>query len=283
MREWGFPAVAATLAAIAQINGQAARPDRGLYQVLGPSISDVTVLDEGFGNQVVRGKPFTALEERHSLQILRDGTRIENDRKDRLFRDSQGRTRVEETNGTATIFDLVAGFRAELDPSSKTARKGSAALAFAVLGNLLKSQPNPGTTKGVMSETTENLKPQLVSGIMAQGVRTTMIIPKGQIGNSREIKVVTERWVSSDLQMLIKSTNSDPRFGDTTYLLTAIDQREPDASLFQIPSTYTVVNIDGGRGGRSPIPGGRSGGPGGRSGTPQQVLDDFNNVLKDKK
>jgi hypothetical protein len=281
MRKWGFRAAAATLAAIAQLTGQAARPGRGLYQVLGPSISDVTVLDEGFGNQVVRGKPFTALEERHSLQILRDGTRIENDRKDRVFRDSQGRTRVEEMNGAATIFDAVTNMRAELDPSTKTARKG-VPLAFA-LRNILPAQPSPGTTKGVTSETTVKLKPQLVNGIMAEGVRTTMIIPKGQIGNSREIKVVTERWVSSDLQMLIKSTNSDPRFGDTTYLLTAIDQREPDASLFQIPSTYTVVNEGGRGGGRSPIPGGRSGGPAGRSGTPQQLLDDFNNVLKDKK
>jgi hypothetical protein len=281
MGKWGFQAAAATLAAIAQLTGQAARPDRGLYQVLGPSISDVTVLDEGFGNQVVRGKPFTAIEERHSLQILRDGTRIENNVKDRLFRDSQGRTRVEEMNGAATIFDAVTNIRAELDPSTKTARRGIP-LALA-LRSILQSQPNPGTTKGVMSETTENLKPQLVSGIMAQGVRTTMVIPKGQIGNNREIKVVTERWVSSDLQMLIKSTNSDPRFGDTTYLLTAIDQHEPEASLFQIPSTYTIVNEGGRNGGRSPVPGGRSGGPGGRSGTPQQLLDDYNNLLKDKK
>jgi hypothetical protein len=281
MSKWGFQAAAATLAAIAQLTGQAARPDRGLYQVLGPSISDVTVLDEGFGNQVVRGKPFTAIEERHSLQILRDGTRIENNVKDRLFRDSQGRTRVEEMNGAATIFDAVTNIRAELDPSTKTARRGIP-LALA-LRSILQSQPNPGTTKGVMSETTENLKPQLVSGIMAQGVRTTMVIPKGQIGNNREIKVVTERWVSSDLQMLIKSTNSDPRFGDTTYLLTAIDQHEPEASLFQIPSTYTIVNEGGRNGGRSPVPGGRSGGPGGRSGTPQQLLDDYNNLLKDKK
>ena len=54
MREWGFRAIAATLAAIAQLRGQAARPDRGLYQVLGPSISDVTVLDAYTGNTRTR-------------------------------------------------------------------------------------------------------------------------------------------------------------------------------------------------------------------------------------
>jgi hypothetical protein len=43
-----------------------------------------------------------------------------------------------------------------------------------------------------------------------------MIIPKGQIGNDRDIKVMTERWSSSDLQMLVKSISSDPRFGDSS-------------------------------------------------------------------
>jgi len=110
----------------------------------------------------------------------------------------------------------------------------------------------------------------------------TVTIPKGQIGNDREIKVVTERWVSNDLQMLIKSSNSDPRFGDTTYQLTGIVEREPDASLFQIPPGYTDLApvvpgglaAPGGRtggpaGGRGPgVPGGR-GGRGGAPNTPE--------------
>lgn len=212
-----------------------------LYQLGIEPISNVTFLDEGFGDQVVRGKPFTAVEERHSVQILHDGTRIETSQKNRLFRDSQGRTRVEQMNGAAMIVDLTR-LRTRLDPSSRTAIRGSAFISL----------PKPEASSG-MPEATENLKPQLVSGVMAQGVRTTMTIPKGRIGNDREIKVVTERWVSNDLQMLIKSTNSDPRFGDTTYELTSIDQREPDASLFQIPAGYTI--IEAGRGGRSPVPG----------------------------
>ena len=248
--------------AVAALHAQDLGTNSKLYQVLGPPISDFTVLDEGFGNRVMRGKPFSSVEERHSLQILRDGTHIETSQKNRLFRDGQGRTRVEQMNGGATIEDVVAGFRAELDPSSRTAVKGAP--------RFIRTLPNPGTSKGVMSETTENLKPQLVNGVMAQGVRTTMTIPKGQIGNDRDIKVVTERWVSNDLQMLIKSSNSDPRFGDTTYELTAIDQHEPDASLFQIPANYTVMELDGGRGGRSPLFGGRSGAKSGRSPLPQQ-------------
>jgi hypothetical protein len=209
------------------------------------------VLDEGFGNRVINGKPFSATEERHSLQVLGDGTRIENTETNRLFRDAEGRTRVEQMNGKISIYDPVAKFSVELDPAAKTARKGSGGGGFSyVINDALRglisnsgqaSRSNPATMKGVMSETTENLGSQSVNGVTAQGIRTTMTIPKGQIGNNKDIKVLTERWTSSDLQMLVKSINSDPRFGDTTYQLTKVSQSAPDAALFQIPADYTVV------------------------------------------
>jgi hypothetical protein len=107
--------------------------------------------------------------------------------------------------------------------------------------------------QGVMSETTENLGTQSVNGANAVGVRTTMVIPKGQIGNNKDIKVMTERWSSNDLQMLVKSINSDPRFGDTTYQLTKITPGTPDAALFQVPSGYTVAEQPGTAYGRAGV------------------------------
>src|ERR1700733_11727828 len=88
------------------------------------------VLDEGFGNRVIKGKPFSATEERHSLQVLGDGTRIENTDTNRLYRDSEGRTRVEEMNGTVSIYDPVAKLRVVLDPATKTARKNNSGTVF---------------------------------------------------------------------------------------------------------------------------------------------------------
>jgi len=242
-------------------------PARFYFQTFGPA-NGVRALDEGFNNRVVRGKPFSATEERRSLQILGDGTRIESNQMNRLFRDSEGRTRVEEMNGTATIFDPVTNMRMELNPATRTARR---AIRPAITGPAnLAGQFIPSGITGVTTGTTENLNSQIVNGVMAQGTRTTMTIPKGQIGNDREIKVVTERWVSNDLQMLIKSSNSDPRFGDSSYQLTAIVEREPDALLFQIPSGYTISEGigRGGPGGRSQTPpgGGRSPLPQGRGG-----------------
>jgi hypothetical protein len=39
--------------------------------------------------------------------------------------------------------------------------------------------------------------------------------------------------------MLVKSSNADPRFGNTTYELTGINRAEPDPGLFLIPADYT--------------------------------------------
>jgi hypothetical protein len=274
MKARGLISCAFLLGGVAQLGAQDLSADGRLFgtvsafaQVLAPSVSDAIAPGEGFSfNQIVRGKPFSATEERRTLQILRDGTRIDNGEKNRLFRDSQGRMRIEGMNGTVTIFDAVTGLRVQLDPVTKTARREiPAPAAPPILG--AKAQPN---SKSVAPETTVNLKAQVVNGVMAEGTRTTMIIPKRQIGNDREIKVVTERWVSNDLQILIKSTNTDPRYGESTYQLTGIVQKEPDPALFQIPADYAVVP-EGGRGGRNPggrsgppVPGGRSPVPGGR-------------------
>jgi hypothetical protein len=95
-------------------------------------------------------------------------------------------------------------------------------------------------------------------------------IPKGDIGNDRELKVVTERWTSEDLQMLIKSVNTDPRYGDTTYELTGISLSAPAPSLFQIPSDYTITE-PAGRGALKAKSGGPEPGvPGGRGRGKQQ-------------
>jgi hypothetical protein len=88
---------------------------------------------------------------------------------------------------------------------------------------------------------TEDLGRQMVNGVTAKGSRVTITIPAGSIGNNQEIKVVNERWYSDDLQILVKSANHDPRFGDNVYELTDIKQSAPDESLFSPPSDYTLT------------------------------------------
>ncbi|MDQ1472130.1 MAG: hypothetical protein QOJ99_3610 [Bryobacterales bacterium] len=228
---------------------------------------------DGIG-KTVTGKPFSAAEERQTVQVLGDGTRIDKKETDKYFRDNQGRARIERNNGeTIIISDPVDGFSAELNATNKSAHKmivrmrtttgpvgpsntvmidkfqaemGATRAMPAVAAGTLSSQ-NMGFTraeavpgKEPQNAATEDLGTQIINGVPAQGTRSTITIPAGQIGNDREIKVVSERWFSNDLQMLIKSSNNDPRFGETTYQLTNVIQGAQDPTLFQIPADFNV-------------------------------------------
>jgi hypothetical protein len=218
----------------------------------------------------VTGRPLTANEERHSVQVLADGTRIESKTVDKFYRDDQGRTRTERQDGSVSISDPVAGTRAEIASNGRviratdtfrfTTNSASAdvvklkAEADALTGVALTPTPRAVTmiAEGSYSidspvapkmatpanelHKEENLGVQTANGVLADGTRTTTTIPAGQIGNDRPIDIVSERWYSTDLQMLIKSVNKDPRFGETSYELTNIQQGAPDASLFKIPA-----------------------------------------------
>ncbi len=82
----------------------------------------------------------------------------------------------------------------------------------------------------------DDLGVMTINGVQARGTRTTTIVPVGAIGNDREFRSVSERWFSSDLNLLIKSVNTDPRFGTTTYELMNISRTPPDPYLFQVPA-----------------------------------------------
>lgn len=94
---------------------------------------------------------------------------------------------------------------------------------------------------------TESLGKQTMEGVEVEGKRTVTTIPVGAIGNERPIEIVAESWYSPELQTTIMSKRTDPTSGETTYRLTNIRRGDPDASLFQVPSDYTVK--EGGFGG----------------------------------
>ena len=78
-----------------------------------------------------------------------------------------------------------------------------------------------------------------MEGVAVEGTRTTLTIPAGQIGNEQPINIVSERWFSPDLKVLVMSRQSDPRFGETTYRLTNLTRAEPSPQLFEIPADFT--------------------------------------------
>jgi len=104
--------------------------------------------------------------------------------------------------------------------------------------------PLPGMRAKMVSEakegSKEDLGPQTIEGVNARGTRTTWTIPAGAIGNLQPIRIVSEQWMSPDLQILVLTKHSDPRTGDNTYRLQNIVRAEPDRSLFTVPPDYTL-------------------------------------------
>jgi hypothetical protein len=218
----------------------------------------------GFSRKVVTAAPYSAQASTQFTQTLADGTHIQRSSSATLARDSQGRTRTEQVmssigplaaSGTprTTVFinDPVAGMSYALDPNAHTVRERQiASHSPAGGGNGAMMRPRPGA-----NVTTEDLGSQVIQGINATGKRVTRTIAVGTAGNDKAIQIVTETWTSPDLQIVVMSKTSDPRFGDTVYQLTNITRAEPDPTLFTVPSGYTVVQGPGrGPAGRRPPP-----------------------------
>jgi hypothetical protein len=87
---------------------------------------------------------------------------------------------------------------------------------------------------------TETLAARTIEGVRAEGTRATTTIPADAIGNELPIVITSEEWTSPDLHVLVLTRHNDPRSGESTYRLVNIVRAEPDASLFQVPSDYTI-------------------------------------------
>jgi hypothetical protein len=169
-----------------------------------------------------------------------------------------------------SIHDPVAGTNFALNPSNKTATKhgafkiqlrhqgdSSATASAGAIGsgvvittaegdsNVAVRRTGPLAPVGErmkvqMEAKTESLGKQTIEGVEAEGTRTTRTIPAGAMGNEQPINIVFERWYSPELQTVVMTRHSDPRFGESTFRLTNINRTEPAAALFQVPSDYTV-------------------------------------------
>jgi hypothetical protein len=258
--------------------------------------------EAGFEAKTVKGFPFTANGVTEFTQVLGNGQRIYRKSTSAIFRDSEGRTRREQTidaigpyassghaHQTITIADPVAGVTYVLNPADRTAVKttvlshssgeGGAktitvfttttggsevkvveGTSAGVAGSLVRvgeagktiqhgtgvSVASGGGVSAVhISEDsgnvkTESLGTQVIEGVQAEGTRTVVTIPTGSIGNDSPIEIISERWYSPELGMVVRSKHSDPRSGDNIYQLTNIRREEPSPTLFQVPAEYTI-------------------------------------------
>lgn len=173
-----------------------------------------------------------------------------------------------------TIQDPVSGVSYFLDPQKKTASKiptPAAGKAVRVTGGMAGGEAGDGPLimnsgsvppaggfvvageghvlgfnagkPGEVSqppEKSQSLGQEIILALVAEGTRTTTTIPADTIGNERPLEIVRDRWYSPDLQLVLRSKQTDPRFGDTAYEVTKLERAEPSAALFEVPAGYTV-------------------------------------------
>lgn len=225
--------------------------------------ADITV-----DGKAVKGAPYSADTLNETVQVLADGNRITHKTTGALYRDSEGRTRREQTieaigpwstSGepvkTVIINDTVGGMTFFLDSKNKEARKvaviqatanersGNAQVGLSMSDRdvaKLKSMLRAGQSDATGGVKEEALGNQTIEGVVCQGTRITTTIPEGTIGNERPINMVTERWYSPELQVVVMSKHTDPRMGETTFRLERISRSEPAPSLFEVPADYTL-------------------------------------------
>ena len=92
---------------------------------------------------------------------------------------------------------------------------------------------------------TEQLGKRIIEGVEAEGTRTTVTIPAGQIGNELPLDTVSERWYSNELKTVVLTTRKDPRNGETTYKLTNLRRGEPARQIFEVPADDKVTEGGG--------------------------------------
>ena len=114
-------------------------------------------------------------------------------------------------------------------------------MAEAPLAGAVTAYGFGGTGNSKWETRTEELGTQNIEGVEAEGTRTITTIPAGAIGNERAIEITYEKWFSRELQLVVMSKHSDPRFGEQTYRLTNINKSEPDPSLFTPPNGYRLM------------------------------------------
>lgn len=243
-----------------------------------------------FGDKAVTGAPYSAEAITETTQTLADGNKISRKNSAQLYRDSEGRTRRDQTIGhigpwstrsnfkSSIIHDPVAEQHYILEPETKTARKlpsvrlltrpqvagasGPAEPGVQIAFPPLARMPHPEITEDIRIEgphvqirrvgpgsgrpdgqaavKNESLGTKVIEGLVAEGTRTTLTIKAGEIGNERPIDVVTERWYSPELKVVVMTQNSDPRMGETVYKLTNVQRSEPGRYLFEVPPDYTI-------------------------------------------
>jgi hypothetical protein len=212
----------------------------------------------------VRGLPYSADRVTESVKVLADGNRIVQRNTEKLYRDSDGRTRVEsEWKGQplVQIQDPVQGMSYRLYPETKTGYRmaiaapapasrtagaaGTGSAGAAPGAAKVAEQLAPALAGDMAAATTQSrsLGTKQIEGMTAEGTHVTMTIPAGAVGNVRPMVGTEESWSARDLGVPVLVKLDNPFMGESVMRLQNISRLEPPTALFAVPADYTVREI----------------------------------------
>ena len=107
---------------------------------------------------------------------------------------------------------------------------------------LMPAGPMPN---GRGSITREDLGHKTIDGVDVIGSREITTINAGANGNEKAEPIVKEFWYSPRLGINVITNRFDPRTGVQNFVVSNINQSEPDPKMFVPPEGYRVVNMNG--------------------------------------
>lgn len=181
-----------------------------------------------------------------------------------VARDSQGRVReerwagkfkVKTADGVETeqeqhliiICDPVIQKLIRLDTLNKTATVMGPRVGLVQPGFTLNRAPQPFCSNYLKRYSSmprmqsEDLGSQTISGVVAQGLRTWMVLEAPAGSGAQRAPSYQDHWCSEEIGAIVMqafASSGAERRNET--VLKNIERKEPDAALFQIPADYTI-------------------------------------------
>ncbi len=258
MRTWRLGTVAVCMASAVSIGAQ--------QQVQGDPEPYSHLSNGGLNHSltafVVQGQPFSAQQVAKTGKTLQDGTNIEHFGHHAIYRDSEGRVRVEQPCGCAPdhdqkveiyVMDPVAGTMTTWrqgagepqvakvtkweakTPESVEAQRSAAKLMRQSVGDSARPQPVSTVSEDPV---------QMLDNVPVRVVKVTTVVPAGRSGNDRPITKIHTAWISDDLKLVMMEQWQDPRAALRTVGLAELIRKEPNAALFRSPQGYTVKTVE---------------------------------------
>jgi hypothetical protein len=213
---------------------------------------------------VAKGMPYSSKRVMTCEVVEPDGTVVKGKRTQLEWRDSEGRTRIEQPDvldpdmimvrvvDPVEHIDWNFTIGKDVDKTAIMSRYSPRADSFEY-PTTYQTLPGGSTNRGIMATPLipagpgfryEELKSTYVNGVWCDGSRDSRWARPGEGNNKSDHNEleVTDTWFSVDLFTEVRWKMNDPSLGKYRNELINIDRSEPDAALFRPPAGYRVLD-----------------------------------------